>query len=59
MYAQRRIVKQALIRQGLLVTLVILALSACGGGSGGEQAAQKKSTPEGTFELPNGRSLYM
>jgi pimeloyl-ACP methyl ester carboxylesterase len=54
MYPQRRTVKQAL-RLGLLVTLVVLALSACGGGgSGGEQAA-----PEGTFELPNGRSLYM
>ncbi len=45
---------------GLPMTLVILALSAYGGGgSGGEQAAQKKTAPEGTFELPNGRSLYM
>jgi pimeloyl-ACP methyl ester carboxylesterase len=45
---------------GLLLTLVVLAMSACGGGgSGGEQAAQKKTAPEGTFELPNGRSLYM
>ena len=44
---------------GLVVTLVVLALSACGGGgSGGERAEQKKA-PEGTFELPNGRSLYM
>jgi len=45
---------------GLVVTLVVLALSACGGGgSGGGQAEQKKKAPEGTFELPNGRSLYM
>jgi pimeloyl-ACP methyl ester carboxylesterase len=37
-----------------------MAMSACGGGgSGGEQAAQKKTAPKGTFELPNGRSLYM
>jgi len=44
---------------GLVVTLVVLALSTCGGGgSGGERAEQKKA-PEGTFELPNGRSLYM
>jgi len=42
-----------------VLTLLVLALSACGGGSGGEQAAQKKTAPEGTFELPNGRSLYM
>jgi hypothetical protein len=49
-----------MFRLGLLVALVFLALSACGGGgSGGEQAAQKKKAPEGTFELPNGRSLYM
>src|SRR5829696_5777653 len=58
MYPQR-MVRQALTL-GLVVTLIVLALSACGGGvSGGEQAAQKKSAPEGTFELPNGRSLYM
>ena len=44
-----------------LTTLVLaaMAMSACGGGSGGEQAAQKKTAPKGTFELPNGRSLYM
>ena len=45
-----------------LTTLVLatMAMSACGGGgSGGEQAAQKKMAPKGTFELPNGRSLYM
>jgi pimeloyl-ACP methyl ester carboxylesterase len=55
-----RMVRQP-IGLGLLMTLVVLALSACGGGgSGGEQAAQKKKTaPEGTFDLPNGRSLYM
>ena len=47
----------------LMVTALVLAamaMSACGGGgSGGEQAAQKKTAPKGTFELPNGRSLYM
>ena len=46
-----------------LTTLVLaaMAMSACGGGggSGGEQAAQKKTVPKGTFELPDGRSLYM
>ena len=43
------------------LVLAAIAMSACGGGggSGGEQAAQKKTAPEGTFELPNGRSLYM
>jgi pimeloyl-ACP methyl ester carboxylesterase len=53
--------RRQVLRMGLLLTLVVLAMSACGGGggSGGEQAAQKKTAPEGTFELPNGRSLYM
>jgi hypothetical protein len=54
--------RRQLLRMGLLLTLVVLVMSACGaggGGSGGEQAAQKKTAPEGTFELPNGRSLYM
>ncbi len=42
------------------LVLAAMAISACGGGgSGGEQAAQKEAAPEGTFELPNGRSLYM
>ncbi len=52
--------RRQVLKMGLLLTLVVLAMSACGGGgSGGEQAAQKKTAPEGTFELPNGRSLYM
>src|SRR5918998_2524213 len=53
--------RSQVFRMGLLLTLVFLAMSACGGGegSGGEQAAQKKTAPKGTFELPNGRSLYM
>ncbi len=42
MYPQRRMVKQAFIRLGLLVTLVILALSACAGGGGGEAGGQEE-----------------
>ena len=53
MYDQRRMVRQPLTL-GLLVALVILMLSACGGGS---EAHQKP--PKGTFALPNGRSLYI
>jgi pimeloyl-ACP methyl ester carboxylesterase len=30
----------------------------CGSGGGGSEASQKKA-PEGTFDLPNGRSLYI
>ncbi len=40
----RRMVSQAL-RLGLLVTLVILALSSCGGGAGGGQEEEAKGRP--------------
>lgn len=43
-----------------VLMVAVLAPAACGGGGGGgQQAAPKKTAPEGTFELPNGRSLYM
>jgi NHL repeat len=42
MYPQRRLVRQAL-RPGLLVTLVVLVLSACGGG-GAEDRAEEAAT---------------
>ncbi len=41
MYPQR-MVRQALIKLGLLVTLVVLALSACGGG---EELQESKPRP--------------
>jgi hypothetical protein len=52
MYPHRRMVRQA-FRLGLLVTLVVLALSACAGGGGGgggggeEQAKAQAKTKEG------------
>ena len=52
MYLQRRMVRQALIKLGLLVTLVVLALSACGGG--GEEQARGRSLPEGETALRPG-----
>jgi hypothetical protein len=41
-----------------LTLLLALALVGCSLGGGGTTASQKKP-PEGTFELPNGHSLYM
>jgi pimeloyl-ACP methyl ester carboxylesterase len=60
MYSQRRIVRQALIRQGLLVTLVVLALSACGGGGGGDgEAAGADQKLDRVVEIEGGRGLYV
>jgi hypothetical protein len=42
-----------------LTPFLVLALVGCSSGSGDTGASQKKKAPEGTFELPNGRSLYM
>lgn len=49
-----------LMRPFSLVTLALVALVmvGCSLGGGGTAASQKKA-PEGTFELPNGRSLYI
>jgi hypothetical protein len=41
-----------------LTLFLALALVGCSLGGGGSTASQKKP-PEGTFELPNGHSLYM
>jgi hypothetical protein len=41
-----------------LTLFLTLALVGCSLGGGGSTASQKKP-PEGTFELPNGHSLYM
>jgi pimeloyl-ACP methyl ester carboxylesterase len=43
------------------MALAILVLSACGGGGEGksEVGASHEKAPKGTFDLPNGRSLYM
>jgi hypothetical protein len=43
LYSQRRMVRQAL-KLGLLVTLVVLVLSACGGG--GDESAKARKIPE-------------
>jgi hypothetical protein len=60
MYPQRRMVRQAL-RLGLLVTLFVLALSACGGGGGGggeqqqaNQQAKGRPLPKGEDSVPAG-----
>ena len=64
MYPQR-VVRQALrlnlpvpIAVVLLALLLALAVVGCSSGDGGTAASQKKA-PEGTFDLPNGRSLYI
>ena len=46
MYPHRRMVRQA-FRLGLLVTLVVLALSACAGGGGGGGGEEQAKTKEG------------
>src|SRR5215212_9351374 len=43
MYPQRRMVRQ-ILRLGLVVTLVVLAASACGGGSSAKDGSQKPAT---------------
>jgi hypothetical protein len=50
MYPQRRMVRQAL-RLGLLVALVVLGLSACGGG---EKEAKARPLPEDPQALQPG-----
>jgi hypothetical protein len=56
MYPKRRIARQAL-RLGLLVTLVILALGACGGAGvgGGEEQAKGRPLPKEPGTLSPGR----
>ena len=57
MYPQK-MVRQALIRLGLLITLVVLALTACGGSSGGE-AAGATGKLDRVVEIEGGRGLYV
>src|SRR5215210_7097 len=42
------------------VVTLLLVVSGCGAGSGGEgeSGASREKAPKGTFDLPNGRSLY-
>ena len=54
MYPQRRTVRQA-FGLGLLVTLVVLALSACGAGGSGEEEAKVRHIPEDEKALPPGQ----
>jgi hypothetical protein len=42
MYPENKMVGQALIRLGMLVTIVVSVLSACSGGRGGEELAKAK-----------------
>jgi hypothetical protein len=53
MYPQRRMVRQAL-GQGLVVTLVVLALSACGGGDKQQQEFKPQLLPEDQQQLRPG-----
>jgi hypothetical protein len=46
MYPQRRRMGSQALGVGLLLTLVILALSACGGGAGGQEQAKARHLPE-------------
>lgn len=44
------------------VVILLLVVSGCGAGGGGgvgESGASHEKAPKGTFDLPNGRSLYM
>ena len=43
----------------LLAILLAFAVAGCSFGDGGSEASQKQKAPEGTFKLPNGRSLYI
>src|SRR5215208_6477500 len=43
----------------LLALLLALAVVGCSFGEGVTGASQKQKAPKGTFELPNGRSLYI
>jgi hypothetical protein len=64
MYLQRMVRKAfrlrlpATIAVVLLSILLALAVVGCSLGDGGSEVSQNKAL-EGTFELPNGRSLYM
>ena len=53
MYPQRRRMVSQALGVGLLLTLVILALSACGGGAGGQEQANARHLPEvGAYPIP-------
>jgi hypothetical protein len=41
------------------LALVALVMVGCSFGDGGSGASQESKAPKGTFELPNGRSLYI
>jgi pimeloyl-ACP methyl ester carboxylesterase len=58
MYPQRSMVRQVL-SLGLLVALVVLALSACRGGSGGGEAASAAQKLDRVVEIEGGRGLYV
>ena len=51
MYPQRRRMVSQALRVGLLLTLVILALSACSGVGGQEQANKPRHLPEGSYPI--------
>ena len=53
MHPQRGMVRQANVRLGLLLMLVVLALSACGGGSS-EQQAEARHLLKDEKPLPAG-----
>jgi hypothetical protein len=48
-----------LVSSVLLALVLALAVVGCSFGEGTTGASQKENAPEGTFELPNGRSLYI
>jgi hypothetical protein len=52
MYPQRRRMMSQALGVGLLLALVILALSACSGGAGGQEQANKpRHLPEGSYPI--------